>query len=158
GNTLGAAGGRVNEIAEDLAGGIPDRATAGANLRPSLGKVIEDNNAAIDTAYDTVRRGTDPNLFRTLPRTRAALHGIVRARRGAGMANPEAGLADVQNLLTSGRSLNGLIRARNDVGKIIGLAENNPNPGFNVGDFRRLYAAMTGDMEGIVRTNAHIHP
>jgi hypothetical protein len=155
-----AAGGRIGEIAAGGAGAAPDRALAGSMLRPALQGVIEDNNARIDQAYGVLDRVIQSHLFGALPRTRAAVQGIVRQRRGARMDNPEAGLADVINLVRTGVSFDGLQRQRNQIGRMIQLAENNPNPGFNVADFRRLYAAMTGDMEGIVRQHARpgVHP
>jgi hypothetical protein len=154
--TIGAAGGKVNEIATDLTGGhVPDRAVAGANTRSSLESVIESNNGKIDQTYNDLRTNfIEGHKFAALPNTRTALDAVIKNRRSAGIAKPEAGLDDVTNLLTSGRSFNGLVRARSQVGKVIGLAKNNPNPGFDVGDFKRLYAAMSGDMENVVRANA----
>jgi hypothetical protein len=154
--TIDAAGKKVGDISSELTGGtVPDRAVAGANLRPSLQQVIESNNGKIDQTYDDLRNNfIEGHKFGALPNTRTALDTIIRNRRSAGLANPEGGLDDVTNLLTSGRSFNGLVRARAQVGKVIGLAKNNPNPGFDVGDFKRLYAAMSGDMENVVRANA----
>jgi hypothetical protein len=154
--TQEAAGQRIGQIAAAGRGTAPNRALAGSVLRPALQKVIDDNNGRVDQAYHALRHVIEPHKFGSTSRTKAALEGILRQRRGARMAKPEAGLADVINLIRSGVSFNGLTRARNDIGKIIGLAENNPNPGFNVGDFKRLYAAMSGDMEGIVRQHAKI--
>jgi hypothetical protein len=158
GKTIENAGKAINEMAENLSGGVPDRATAGANLRPSLQGVINDNNGKIDQAYRALRHVIDPDAVSPVSRTGAALTGIMGERVAARMAKPESGLQDIIKLIKNGASFNGLQRARADVGKIIGLAENNPNPGFNVGDFKRIYAAMSGDMEGAVRANATVHP
>lgn len=159
GNTIEAAGNAVNDIAEGMSGGVPDRATAGAGLRPSLQGIIDDNNGRIDQVYQALRHVIDPDAVTALSRTRVALDSIFKSRIDARMVKPEAGLQDINKLVNNGASFNGLQRARADVGKIIGLAANNPNPGFNAGDFKRLYAAMTGDMEGVVRINAKgVHP
>jgi hypothetical protein len=162
GDTIKAAGGRVGEIAEDLSGGpVAGRAVTGANTRSSLESVIDRNNQQIDRTYDDLRSNyIEGNKLAALKNTRTARDAIVKQRTGAGMANPAAGLADVNELLSRGRSFDSLVRARADVGKTIGLAKNNPNPGFNVGDFKRLYAALTSDMENAVRANGRIgvHP
>ena len=158
GSTIENAGGAVKDIAENLSGGVPDRATAGAQLRPSLEGVIADNNVKIDHAYQSLRGVIDPNAVSPVPATAVALKRIMSERVASRMKTPESGLQDIINLTNNGASFDGLQRARADVGKIIGLAENNPNPGFNVGDFKRLYAAMSGDMERTVRANATVHP
>ena len=154
GGTIDAAGNAVKDISESLSGGIPDRATAGANLRPSLKDVIDDNNSRIDSAYRALRHVIDPDVKGPLTSTSKMLDVVMKERVAAGMKNPDAGLKDIINLVNKGGSFDGLQRARADVGKIIGLAENNPNPGFNVGDFKRIYAAMSGDMKNVVRANA----
>jgi hypothetical protein len=100
----------------------------------------------------------DADAVSPVPATAVTLKRIMSERIASRMAKPEAGLQDIINLTNKGASFDGLQRARADVGKIIGLAENNPNPGFNVGDFKRLYAAMSGDMERTVRANATVHP
>lgn len=153
-----AAGRRVEQIAAGRAGVAPDRALAGSTLRPALQGVIDDNNLRIEQHYRALRGVINPNAVSPLARTTAALRGIINERTAAGMTRPERELQDIINLVGRGASFNGLQRARAYVGKVIGLAENNPNPGFNVGDFRRLYAAMTADMEGVARRNALYSP
>lgn len=156
--TQEAAGRRIGDIASGGAGVAPDRALTGSMLRPALQGVIDDNNLRIDQAYQGLRRLIDPDRATRLTRTERALGGILRERAAAGMRNPEAGLGDIINLADNGAGFNGLQRARNEVGRLIGLAQNNPNPGFNVGDFKRLYAAMSGDMDTVVRRHALYDP
>jgi hypothetical protein len=156
--TQEAAGQRIGQIAAGARGAAPNRALAGSVLRPALQKVIDDNNGRIDLAYHALRHVIDPHKFGPVTHTKAALEGIRRQRRGARSANPDAGLADVINMIEGGKggthgggiSFNALTRIRNDIGKTLGLAKNDPNPGFNVGDFKRIYAAMSKDMEAIV--------
>lgn len=160
--TIRAAGEKVGGVAEDLSGGpVPGRAVTGANTRSSLQSVIDRNNDQIENVYNDLRANyIEGHKFANLKSTKATRDAILKERRGAGMSNPNAGLADINELLSSGRSFNALVRARAEVGKIIGLAKNNPNPGFNVGDFKRLYGSLTSDMENAVRANGRIgvHP
>jgi hypothetical protein len=159
GATIEKAGGAVQDIAENLSGGgIPDRTSAGAQVRPSLEGVIADNNSKIDQAYQSLRGVINPDAVSPVPATAVAIKRIMSERIAAGMKNPESELGDIINLTNKGASFDGLQRARADVGKIIGLAEAKPNPGFNVGDFKRLYGAMSSDMERTVRANATVHP
>lgn len=149
--TVGAAGEKVNELASDMAGGVTDRASAGAIVRPSLQGVIEDNNGKIDQMYSTLRNVIDPEAVTELPRTGKVLDAILKERMSAGQANPQAGLEDVANLVNQGASFNGLQRARSDIGNSINFGT--ANPGFNKGDMKRLYGAMSSDMDGVVRSN-----
>lgn len=155
GNAVKAAGERVNNIAENLnRGDIPDRAVTGANTRSSLEGVIDRNNDAITSVYDNLRNQyIDSTKPGSMKNTRQALKGILRERYNAGMENPQSGLGDAIELVGEGRNFDGLVRARAQVGKMIGLAKNNPNPGFDVGDFKRLYGAMSSDMAGVVRSS-----
>jgi hypothetical protein len=157
--TQAAAGRRIEEIASGASRTPPDRALAGATLRPAIQDLIERNNGEIDRAYQDLRRVTDTNRLGATPRTRAALDAIRRARRGARMANPDRGIEDIISLVRPGGvTFNGLQRARNHMAQVIAWAKKNPNPGFDVADLHRIYAAMTGDMEGIVRQHATVPP
>lgn len=162
-NTVDKAGEAVKGIAGELsAGGATDRASVGAATRPSLKGVIDDNNAKIDYVYSTLRSVIDPDKTTQLPNTAGTLRQIIAARTAAKVSNPEAGLDDVIKLVNPirnnlgqvksvGASFNGLQRARSDLGNSINFAA--ANPGFNVGDAKRLYAAMSQDMAHIVTRN-----
>jgi hypothetical protein len=156
--TQQAAGRRIEQIAAGNRGTAPDRALAGSVLRPALEGVIDDNMGLIDQAYNGLRNQINPHLYGATPHTRAALDGVIRQRRGARVANPEAGFGDILNLVRGGIGFNGLQRARNALGRMIDFHEQNPHPGFDVRDLRRIYAAMSGDMEGIVRQHARGNP
>jgi hypothetical protein len=156
--TQAAAGRRIEEIASGTARVPPDRALAGSTLRPAITDLIDKNNGEIDKAYADLRRVTNTNLYSAVSRTRAALEGILKTRRGARMAKPETGLADVINMVKGGLSFNQLQRARNHFGQVIEFAKTKPNPGFDLAELRRIYAAMTGDMKEAVRRHAHVHP
>lgn len=150
-DTVTAAGEHVNQLASDMTGGVTDRAQSGAIVRPSLHSVIEDNNGKIDTLFSTVRKAIDPEAVTEIPRTEKVLGAILKDRISAGQTNPQAGLEDVANLVNQGASFNGLQRARSDIGNSINFGT--ANPGFNKGDMKRLYAAMSADMDGVVRAN-----
>lgn len=150
-DTVAAAGEHVNQLASDLTGGVTDRASSGAIVRPSLHGVIEDNNSKIDAMYSTLRNVIDPEAVTEIPRTGRVLDAILKDRMSAGQTNPQAGLEDVANLVNQGASFNGLQRARSDIGNSINFGT--ANPGFNKGDMKRLYAAMSSDMDGVVRAN-----
>jgi hypothetical protein len=161
-NTVEKAGGAVKEIAGDLSGGVTDRASVGAIMRPSLKDVIAENNAKIDYVYSTLRNVIDPEKATQLPNTAGTLRQIIAERTAAKVVNPEAGLDDIIKLVnpirnakgqitSMGASFNGLQRARSDLGNSINFAA--ANPGFNVGDAKRLYAAMSQDMMHIAKRN-----
>lgn len=157
--TAKGAGDAVGELGSTLAGGPTDRATVGASLRPSLQDVIHGNNAKIDQVYSQLRNVIDPDAVAAdLPRTRATLDAIVRDRTSAGQQNPTAGLENVKSLVDQGASFNGLQRARSDIGNSINFGQ--ANPGFNKGDLKRVYGAMSADMENVVgqHTLAGIDP
>ncbi len=149
GRTVKAAGERVNNIADEMAGGVADRATAGANMRGSLQDVIEGNKSRIGDAYKAVDDLLDPAKLSTLPRTKLAYDTIVADRTAAGNASPGAGLENVKNLIDSGATFRGLQRARSDVGNTIQFGE--AHPGYNAGDMKRVYAALSGDLQHSVQ-------
>lgn len=151
-STVRAAGDRVGEIADDLSGGIVDRASAGAMVRPSIKGVIEGNNSRIDDAFSALRGMLDKEGTSELPTTEKVLKQIVSERKAAGQSNPKAGLEDVHNLVDQGASFDGLQRARSDIGN--SLSFGTANPGFNAGDLKRVYGAMSQDMEHVVSMSA----
>lgn len=152
GKTVSAAGEGVKNLADTLAGGVVDRTSAGANLRPSLQGVIEGNNSKINDAYTNLRSMIDPDKTVSLPRTRATLEAIAKERSAAGQKEPLAGLGDVENLIRSGATFNGLQRARSDIGNTLNFGA--ANPGFNKGDMKRIYGAMSGDMQTVAKVAA----
>lgn len=159
--TQAAAGRRIEEIASGASRTPPDRALAGSVLRPAIQGLIDKNNQDIDAAYNHLRSIIDSHKFAPIQNTKNALHapkGILAKRRGARMANPEAGLTDVINMVKAGVSFDGLQRARNHLGQVIEFAKSKPNPGFDLADLRRLYAAMSADMAAAVRKWAKVHP
>lgn len=170
-----AAGSRIGEIASEMGGG--DRASAAATVQPSLKSVIDSNNDKIDGLYSMLRGVINPDQVSSLPRTQAVYNDIIRQRTAAKQANPTEGLSDTASLLRRpqapdygptvlrgvealndvpeagawGASFNGLQRARSDIGNSLNFGT--ANPGFNKGDLKRLYGAMSGDMEDVVRQN-----
>lgn len=152
--TVEAAGGKVGDIADELAGGVVDRASAGAVLRPSIKGVIEGNNGRIDEAFSSLRNMIDQSEPTLLPTTEKVLNQIIKDRQAAGHVNPKAGLEDIKNLVDKGATFDGLQRARSDIGNALNFGE--ANPGFNAGDLKRVYAAMSRDMEGVVGQSAKL--
>ena len=150
--TVQAAGGKVGDIADELSGGVVDRASAGASLRPSIKGVIEGNNSRIDDAFTQLRGMIDHTEPAELPTTEKVLKQIVAERKAAGQSNPRAGLEDVHNLVDEGATFNGLQRARSDIGNSLNFGT--ANPGFNAGDLKRVYGAMSRDMEHVVSLSA----
>ena len=154
GETIGAAGQSVQDLADELGGGITDRAATGAILRPSLKGVVEANNSRVDDAFSSLRGMIDQSEpVGELPRTEAVLREIVKQRSAAGQRNPFAGLEDVKNLVDQGATFDGLQRARSDIGNSLQFGE--ANPGFNAGDLKRVYGAMSADMDHVVRQSVH---
>lgn len=146
--TVDAAGKKVGDIADELGGGITDRATAGATLRPSLKGVVETNNTKIGDAYNGLRAKIDQSEPVALEKTAKVVDDIVKARKAAGQLKPEAGLEDIKNLADNGATFDGLQRARTDIGNSLNFGT--ANPGFNAGDLKRIYGAMSEDMKGVV--------
>lgn len=150
--TVAAAGNKVGDIADDLSGGVVDRASSGAIVRPSLKGVIEDNNSRIDNAFSDLRGMIDQSEPAELPTTAKVVKQIIKERTAAGQTKPNAGLEDVQNLVKKGATFDGLQRARSDIGNTLNFGD--ANPGFNAGDLKRVYGAMTRDMQNVVSQSA----
>ena len=150
--TVQAAGGRVGDIADELSGGVVDRASTGAMLRPSIKGVIETNNSKIDEAFTQLRDMLDHQQVVELPTTEKVLKQVMAERKSAGQTNPKTGLEDVVNLVNQGANFNGLQRARSDIGNSLNFGT--ANPGFNAGDLKRVYGAMSRDMEHVVSMSA----
>jgi len=150
--TVEAAGGKVNDIADQMSGGVVDRASAGAAMRPAVKGVIESNNSRIDDAFSSLRNMLDQSATAELPATEKVLNKIVAERTAAGQTNPKAGLEDIHNLVDQGATFDGLQRARSDVGNALNFGA--ANPGFNAGDLKRVYGAMSRDMESVAAQSA----
>lgn len=150
--TVNAAGQKVGDIASELSGGVVDRASTGAMLRPSIKGVIENNNSRIDEAFNSLRGMIDHTEPVELPNTEKVLKQVVSAREAAGQVNPKAGLEDISNLVDKGATFNGLLRAKSDLSSSVKFGE--ANPGFSVGDKKMLGGAMARDLEHVVAQSA----
>lgn len=142
GNTVAKAGEAVTDLAGTL--GATDRATAGANLRPSLEGVIADNKDVISASYNGVRGMIDPQAAFIPQNTKAVLADIVRARTEAGQPKPTAGLEQIENLVNNGVNFNGLIRAKSDLSQSVDFLA--AHAGFSNADKKRLGAALSRDV------------
>lgn len=147
GKTQKAAGGVVEDIAQQMAGGPTDRSIADAIVRPGLRGAIQQNKKEIDQAYNSLRGMIDPNRPYTLPTTTAALTRIMQARSAAGWSKPELGLDQFLNLI-KGATFNGAHRARADAREAGNVTV--PHPGYNNADFNKLTRALTRDLRNIV--------
>jgi len=114
--------------------------------------VIESNNSRIDDAFSSLRGMLDHENPVELPTTEKVLKQVVSERKAAGQTSPNAGLEDVSNLVDQGANFNGLQRARSDIGNSLNFGT--ANPGFNAGDLKRVYGAMSRDMEHVVSMSA----
>lgn len=141
--TQHAAGEHVGDIATQMFGGAPSRAVGDTLAKTGLQGVIDANRAAIDANYNGVRSAIDQGQHFTMPRTQAALSGIMRARHAAGHPKPDNGLDQFINV-SQGATFNGAHRARVDAREAgNGLV---PHPGYNASDYNRLTKAMTVDL------------
>lgn len=159
-----ATGERIGEIAQGSRGVAPSRALAGATLRPALREYQEANKATIGRAYDLLNRVSDTTKFAQRIAAGKAIETVLKRRRGARLANPEAGLEDVLNILYGGKggthgggiAFKGLQEARSLLGEKLKFPEQ--HPGFRTGEGRLIYAAMSRDMEDAIRKYAKINP
>jgi hypothetical protein len=142
---------RVAHEAQTLAGGITDRAAAGAVTRPAIENLVELNNKATDRAYSVLRQSMDTTKTMVPRNTMNELNSIIRQR--GWMDKPESGLADFVSLVNGPRTFEDLLRARHMVGEM--GSWKNPNPGIAGGDIKMLYKALSQDLEDIVRATAH---
>lgn len=149
GETANAAGERIGDIAGEMTGGVSDRATADALVRPGLQDVINANNTDADEMYSGVRSMINPDRPYQLPRTKAVLDRIVAQRQAAGWADPEQGLEQFRNVSERG-SFNGAHRARVDARSAGNAAS--PNPGYNASDYNQVTRALTADIRQLVHT------
>jgi hypothetical protein len=150
-NTAEAAGNRIEDISNQMSGGINDRAAADAVTRPALDAVVQNNRNNINNAYNYLRGQINPDQLFIPNQTEQELNHVAAARQAAGWDNPEAGLEQFRNL-THGVSFNGLHRARVDArgaGNVLV-----PHPGYNRADYNRITRAMTRDLRGIVQAAA----
>jgi hypothetical protein len=151
--TVEAAGGAVGDITNQMTGGVTDRASSGAAMRPAIKDVIENNNSRIDESFSSLRKMLDQSEpVAELPTTEKVLKGIINEREAAGHTNPASGLENVQNLVDKGATFDALQRARSELGSQLkfGVA----NPGYNAGDLKRLMTSTKSDMENVVRQSA----
>jgi hypothetical protein len=163
----------VKNVAEDLRGGdIESRADLGAEIRPTLKGVIEDNKVAMNAEYNGVRSMIDPTKEFELPATDATLKRILERRRR--MPNPMEGLHEVAGLVERppapemgptvlrgvegledtavkpwGANFEDLHRVRSNFGSKTKFGE--PHPGYNEGERKELHGAMTQDLNNILR-------
>lgn len=149
GTQLGEA---ISTKAGDLAGGPIDRTIAGGGIKTSIADIVTANNERMSDAYGKLRGIINSNAPQRLSNTDLALNKILNQRAMAGQRNPSAGLEDIENLVQRGAGFDGLQRARTAIGDMINFGKS--NPGYNAGDLKRLYGAMTADMEAVVRSSA----
>jgi hypothetical protein len=172
GENIAAAGERVGEISKELKAGAGGRADVGQATRPGLQSAIERNNEAMRAEYNDVRTRIRPEQTEELPNTDNALKTLLKQR--AKKANPMAGLEDVATLvkrptppqmgptvlrgmggledtaaLPWGANFNELQRVRSGFGGKTKFGE--PNPGYDEGERKFIYGAMSKDMENIAR-------
>ena len=182
--TVGKAGEAVERIGDELGAGA-DRTNVGADLRSSLSDAIDANNTRMNEAYTDLRSHIDPEKGVEMRATKAVLDRIKQDRTKAGLS-PTAGLEDIVKLVEQGGApgpgstrtilsgpgyhiaddvpgealtgFNGIQRARSAIGDAINFGK--PNAGYNAGDLKRVYAALTADMRKAVRESARdgVHP
>jgi hypothetical protein len=151
GETAEAASEHLGDVASNMTGGVEDRATADAIVRPALQSVVDRNKQDINNAYDNLRGLIDLNQHYTMPNTQAELGKVMADRTAAGWDKPEQGLDQFYNLV-NGATFNGAHRARVDArgaGNVLV-----PHPGYNKADYNRLTRAMTKDLRHIVYSAA----
>ncbi len=152
----------ANKTAGDLAGvsGAPNRDTIGANARTSLQKGIDAADAKADAAYGALRGSINADAPVPVPNAViSTLDDIVKSRNAAGETGVSIdGLQKVVELVTrpEGATFNGLQRARSDLAKAIKFDRR--NGGFNQGDLKKAYEALTDTMENVVRATAKGDP
>jgi hypothetical protein len=153
--TQEAAGGRIGDIAQGMAGGATSRAATDAALRPGLQNVIDANRTAIDAAYGGLRSQINETQRYTMPRTDAMLNRIMRERQAAGWPNPAIGLEQFRNV-AGGATFSGAHRARVDAREAGNVLV--PHPGYNKADYNKLTRAMTADLREMVGAAAKNSP
>jgi len=155
--------GATNRVAGDLAGvsgAVPDRNTIGTAARRALEKGVDAADARADAAFNSLRGAINADAPVPVPnQALAVLDDIVAKRNAAGDTGVSIdGLQKVVELLTrpEGATFNGLQRARSDLAKAIKFDQR--NGGFNQGDLKRAYEALTEAMENAVRMTAKSDP
>lgn len=132
-----------------------ERGVLGEDVLAGLSTSMERNRAAQSAPYDQLRRtlinadqavSLDQGLGRTL-------NGIMRARTAAGEAGLPRDLNPIAELATNprGATFNGLQRARNTLAQRIDFEA---GQGFDVGDLKRAYGAVTQAMRSAVQQSA----
>ncbi len=150
GKAVQKIGERVKDVAGEMSGGVTDRAATGAITRTALEDVVEANDKRIDAAYDSLRGMLDQSEGVILPKTEETYKAILKER--GKQANPGAGLADVKKITKLGGTFEELRRARTKIGKQIDFEK--ANQGHAAGDLKRIYGAMTEDLNHVVSQQA----
>ena len=171
GKSVEAAGEQVGDISSALRQGATSRADVGEAARPGLEQAIDNNNAAMREEYKDVKSKFDTDKPFELPETETVYNNILKSR--GKLANPGQGLQDIAKLLqrppaedigptvlrgmqgledkpaqAGGATFDELQRVRSDFGGKINYGD---NPGYNDGERKALYGAMSRDMENIAR-------
>lgn len=140
--TRGAAADRLEGIAGEL--GEPGRVGLGTNMRSSLDDLVVSNKQTINDAYSDLRYLINPDQVFIPRHTQSAYERILRERMAARQQNPEAGLEQTGNMVREGISVNGLIRAKNDLAQTVDFLAQ--HAGMSAGDKKRLGDAMKRDL------------
>lgn len=153
--------GKVDEVATAAAGGkVKDTAELGASVRTSLEKAIEKSEADTDDAFKVMRKAIDPEKRVLIQSDDVAktLADVKAIRAAAGEAEISPQLASAFKILEDpeGVSFSGLQRARSQIGRAIKW--DGSQGGFNTGDLKKVYGALTKSMEDVTRQTAKINP
>ena len=171
GKSVEAAGEQTKGIVDELRQGAGSRAEVGEAQRPGLEQAIANNKDAMSAEYKDVKSKFDTDKPFELPETDTVYNNILKSR--SKLANPGQGLQDIAKLLqrpppedigptvlrgmegledkpaqTGGATFDELQRVRSDFGGKINYGD---NPGYNDGERKALYGAMSRDMENIAR-------
>lgn len=149
GATQEAAGNKINDMSNQLAGGSAERSAVDASVRPGLQNVIDSRKGDINAAYDELRNNINPDQRFKLPKLEAALKAVELTRKRAGWSNPREGLDQAWNLVEQGGGFNGVHRLRRDLREAGNPTKS--HPGYDAGDFRRITSAANSDLKDIVR-------
>lgn len=150
-NTATAADERLAADASTMRAGIDGRANVGESLRAPIHSTIAKNKADIDAAYGDLRAVVDTQAPIYPSNLKETLTQIAKERFDAGWEDPRAGMEKLINLVKRGAGFDHLQRARTELAEKIDFA--NPHGGFTGADQKRIYAAISADMEHAVRNN-----
>ncbi|MEZ0171025.1 hypothetical protein [Microvirga sp. TS319] len=154
-NFLGGLRGAVDEAAASAGGGnAGNKTTAGSNLRTAVEKAVERNRSARAESYEVLRGVIDAGKPVSVTEDLAgSLNSIMQSRVAAGEGTLPKDLAPLAELATNpnGATFNGLQRARTTLAERIDFEE---SQGFNAGDLKAAYGAVTRAMESAVQQSA----